>query len=63
MYCKFKQANFATKGNIGDFVKKTDFDDKLKNLNKKVTSNESKRLLVKNEFKKTTRLNRKTANI
>ena len=63
MYCKFTQANFATKGNIGDFVKKTDFDDKLKNLNKKVTSNKSKRLLVKNEFKKTTRLNRKTANI
>ena len=67
MHCKFKQANFATIFvifcNIGDFVKKTDFDDKLKNLNKKVTSNKSKRLLVKNEFKKTTRLNRKTASI
>ena len=29
-----------------------DFDDKLKNLNKKVTSNKSKHLLVENELKK-----------
>ena len=32
--------------------KKTDFDDKLKKLNKKVTSNKTKYLLVENEFKK-----------
>ena len=34
-----KQANFATKSDIDDFVEKTGFDDKLRNLNKKVTSN------------------------
>ena len=33
-------------------MKKTDFDDKLKHLNKKVTSDISKNLLVENEFKK-----------
>ena len=32
--------------------KKSDFDDKLKNLNKKLTSNKTKHLLVENEFKK-----------
>ena len=29
---------------------KTDFDDKLKNLNKKVTSNKTKHVLVENEL-------------
>ena len=37
---------------FANFVKKIDFDDKLKNLNKKVTSNETKNLLVKNELQK-----------
>ena len=46
------QANLASKIDIGNFVKKTDFDDKLKNSNKKVTSNKTKHLLVENEFKK-----------
>ena len=36
---RLKQANLATKGDISDFVKKADFDDKLKNLNKMVISN------------------------
>ena len=31
---------------------KTDFDDKLSNLNRKITSNKTKRVLVENEFKK-----------
>ena len=48
---RLQQANLATKGDTGDFVKKTNFNDKLKNLNKKVTSNKSKHLLVENEFK------------
>ena len=34
-----------------NFVNKTDFDDKLKNLNKKVTSNKTKHLLVENDLK------------
>ena len=38
---RLKQANLASKNDITDFVKKTDFDDKLKNLNKKVTSNKT----------------------
>ena len=29
-YARLKQANLASKNNIVDFVKKTDFDDKLK---------------------------------
>ena len=39
---RLKQTNVATKGDIDYFVKKTDFHDKLKNLNIKATSNESK---------------------
>ena len=34
------QANLARKNDIANFVKKTDFDDKLKNLNKKDAENE-----------------------
>ena len=40
---KLKQANLVTK---------TDFDDKLKNLNQKINSNKTKHLLVENELKK-----------
>ena len=47
---RLKQANLVTKGDITDFVKKTNFDDKLKSLNKKVTSNKSRHVLVQNEF-------------
>ena len=46
---RLKQANLATKGDIAAFVKKTDFDDKLKNLSKKVTSNKLQHVLVENE--------------
>ena len=46
-----KQSQQA-KNDAADFVKKIDFDDKLKNVNKKVTSNKTKHLLVENEFKK-----------
>ena len=43
-----KQANLATKADVDDFEEKTDFDNKLKYLNKKVTSNKSKHLLSEN---------------
>ena len=33
---RLAQANLASKSDIANFVKKTDFDDKLKNLNKKL---------------------------
>ena len=48
---RLKQANLATKGDIADFVKKTDFDDKLKKINKKVISNKSQEVRVENELK------------
>ena len=41
------QAKLATKADIVDFVKKTDFDDKLKDLNRKVTSNRTRHVPVK----------------
>ena len=46
------QSNLAIKNDIANFVKKTDFDDKLKNLNKKITSNTTRYVLAENEFKK-----------
>ena len=38
---RLKQANLVCKSHIACFVKKTDFDDKLKILNKKVSSNKT----------------------
>ena len=49
---RLKQATLATKGDIAVFVKKTNFDDKLKKLYKEFTSNKPKHLLVENELKK-----------
>ena len=42
----------AGKNDIANFVIKTDLDDKLKNLNKKVTSNKTKQVPVENELNK-----------
>ena len=42
----------ATKSNISNFVKKKDFDDKLKNLNKSNTSTKTNHVLVENELYK-----------
>ena len=39
---RLAQANLASKNDIANFVKTTDFDDKLKNLHKKVTSYKTK---------------------
>ena len=44
------QANLASKNDIANFVKKKDFDDKLKILNKKVTSNKTKHVLVEKKL-------------
>ena len=49
---RLTQANLSTKHDVATFVNKTDSDDKLRNLNKKFTSNKTKHLLVENEFKK-----------
>ena len=50
---RLAQINLVSKNDIATSVKKTDFDNKLKNLNKEVTSNKSKHLFVENELKKT----------
>ena len=47
---RLAQANLASKSHIANFLKMTKFDEKLKNLNKKVTSNKIKHLLVENEL-------------
>ena len=44
------KANLASKSDIANFVCKIAFDNKLKNLNKKITSNKTKHVLVENEF-------------
>ena len=47
---RLKQANLAIKPDIDNFVEKTDFDDKLKNLNKNVTSKKTKHVEVKKKL-------------
>ena len=47
---KLAQANLASENDIANFVKKADFDGEFKNLNKNVTSNKTKHLLVENEL-------------
>ena len=46
------QANLASKNDIANFVKKADFYEKLKNLNKKITSNKTKHVIAENELNK-----------
>ena len=46
---RLTQTNLATKANIVDFVKETDFHNEMKNLNKKASSNKTKHVLVENE--------------
>ena len=45
------QENLVSKNDVANFVKKTVFDNKLKTLNKKITSNKTKNVLVENELK------------
>ena len=52
MTARLKQANLASKSDIASFVKKTDFDDNLQNLDRKITSVKIKHVLVENQFKK-----------
>ena len=48
---RLAQANLASQNGIANFVKKKDFDDKLKSLNK-ITSNKVKHALFENELKR-----------
>ena len=47
---RLAQTNLVSDNDIADFVKKSDFDDKLKNLNKKVTSNKARHIEVKTKL-------------
>ena len=47
---RLARTKLATKSDIANFVNKTDFDEKLIDLNKKVTSKKTKHLLVENDF-------------
>ena len=47
---RLKQTNLASKNDFADFVKQTDFDDKLKNINKKVTLNKTKYVAVEKKL-------------
>ena len=49
---KLTAETFAARLAKANLVTKTDFDDKLKNLNKKINSNKTKQLTVENEIKK-----------
>ena len=49
---RLKRANLGSKSDIANLVNKTDFDEKLKNLNKNVTTNKTKNVRVENELKK-----------
>ena len=44
--------NFAARLAPANLVTKTDFDDKLKNLNKNINSNKTKYVLLENELRK-----------
>ena len=41
---RLKQTNLARKNDIGDFIKKTDFDEKLWNIGNRVISNKTKQV-------------------
>ena len=43
---RIKQVNLASKNCMVDFVENTYFDEKLMNINKKVTSKEEKQILL-----------------
>ena len=50
MAARLAQANLPSKNDIASFVKKTSFDNKLKNFNKNVTSKKTKHVLVENKL-------------
>ena len=47
---RLAQANLTSKNDIANFVKKTDFDDQLKHLNKTFSSYKIKHVLIENEL-------------
>ena len=49
---KLKAENFSARLAQANLITKTDFDAKLSTLNRKITSNKTRHLLVENELKK-----------
>ena len=47
---KLAQGKSVSENDIANLVEKTDFDDKLKNLNKNIISNRTKHVLAENEL-------------
>ena len=56
---RLKQANLATNSDIDDFVEKTNFDDKLKNLNKEVTANKKNMKRLKKKLNEVVQISEK----
>ena len=48
---KLKLAGFATNFHNANFIKKTDLDEKLRNINNRVTSHKTKQLDVDKKLK------------
>ena len=48
---RLRQADLLSKNDINDFVKKTYFDGKLININKKVTSNKTRHIEIEKKPK------------
>ena len=49
---KLTAKNFAARLTQANLVTKADFDNKLTSLNRKITSNKTKHLIIENELKK-----------
>ena len=47
---RLAKSSLASKRDIANFVKKTDFDDKLKNMNKNVISRKTKHAIIEDEL-------------
>ena len=47
---RLKQSDVATKADINHFIEKADFHEKQKKLNKKITLNKAKHVLIENEL-------------
>ena len=54
---RLTEAYLSSKNGVVNFVKRTGFDDEVKNLNKKVTLNKTKHALAENKFKNLQTLN------
>ena len=50
---KLTLENFAARLAQANLIAKTDFDNRLMSLNRKITSNKTKHVLVENELRKT----------